>query len=211
MHRGDYAEEFMQSCALLFGKRRASFSGKYISFTDVESYPKAVQNPLPVLSGGNAPGSKQRAGRYAQGWLPACLTPEEMAEGMVEVRAAADAAGRELPADFDVAPQLSVSIGATQEEAMTTFESSQLYSHMRSLSQSTLKGRQADWADRNLIGTAEQMIDRIGRYEEAGVTTLSGLLFASNDVSHTRDQMSEFAETVMAVVNRSSSGVVQHA
>jgi probable F420-dependent oxidoreductase len=202
MHRGDYAAEFMQACSVLFRERRASFQGNYVNFTDVESYPKAVQDPLPVLSGGNATGSKQRAGRYADGWLPACLTPAEMASGLAEVRAAAEAAGRELPADFDVAPQLSVAIGRTSQDAMATFESSQLYKHMLSLSQSTLKGRQADWADRNLIGTAEQMIDQIGRYAEAGVTTLSGLLFASNDISHTIDQVSEFAETVIAVVNK---------
>lgn len=84
---------------------------------------------------------------------------------------------------------------------MAAFEQSQLYQHMRSLSESTLKGRQADWADRNLIGTAEQMIDRIGRYAEVGVTTLSGLLFASNNVAHTMDQMAEFAENVIAKVN----------
>lgn len=201
MHRGDYADEFMRACALLFTERRASFHGEYISFTDVESYPKAVQDSLPVLSGGNAAGSRQRAGRYAQGWLPACLTPQEIAAGMVEVRATADAAGRELPADFDVAPQLAVAIGSTGRQAMETFEASQVFRHMRSLSESTLKGRQADWGERNLIGTAEQILDRVGRYAEAGVTTLSGLLFASNDVAHTMDQMSEFAESVIAVVN----------
>jgi alkanesulfonate monooxygenase SsuD/methylene tetrahydromethanopterin reductase-like flavin-dependent oxidoreductase (luciferase family) len=193
---------------VLFRQRRASYQGEYVNFTDVESYPKAVQDPLPMLSGGNALGSRQRAGQYADGWLPACLTPAEIAAGMAEVRAAADEAGRELPADFDVAPQLSVAIGRTQTEAMATFESSQLYKHMLSLSQSTLKGRQADWAERNLIGTAEQMIDQIGRYAEAGVTTLSGLLFASNDISHTIDQVSEFAETVIAVVNKDSRASV---
>lgn len=57
MHRGDYAREFMASSALLLSERRASYRGKYISFVDVESYPKAVQNPLPMWSGGNAPGS----------------------------------------------------------------------------------------------------------------------------------------------------------
>jgi len=201
MHRGRYAAEFMQSCAVLFSERRATFSGEYIKFNDVESYPKAIQNPLPMLSGGNATGSKQRAGQFAQGWLPACLTPTEILDGMVEVRSAAEAAGRELPYDFDVAPQFAVAIGSTQQKAMETFEVSQLFKHMRSLSDSTLKGRQADWAERNLIGTAEQIIDQIGRHEEAGVTTLCGLLFAANTVSETLDQMAEFAETVIAVVN----------
>jgi len=201
MHRGRYAAEFMQACGVLFRDRRASFSGEYISFADVECYPKALQEPLPMLSGGNSLGSKQRAGRYGQGWLPACLTPAEIADGMSEVRAAADVAGRELPADFDVAPQLAVAIGATEREAMKTFEESQLFAHLRSLSDSTLRGRQADWGERNLIGTAEQIIDRIGQYQQVGVTTLCGLIFAANTVSQTLDQVAQFAESVIAVVN----------
>ena len=201
MHRGDYADEFMQAIEVLFTERRSSFSGKYISFTDVESYPKAVQATLPMLSGGNAPGSKQRAGKYCQGWIPACLTPEEIVAGVRDVHQAADEAGRTLPADFDIAPQFTVALGPTEDKAMATFEASQLYSHMRSLAQSTLKGKQTAWAERNLIGTAERLVDQIGRYADAGVTTLSGLLFAANDVQQTLDQMQEFAETVIAVVN----------
>ena len=207
IHRGDHAVEFLQSLELLMTQRRASFHGEYITFEDVESFPKARQAKLPILSGGNAPGSKKRAGQLAHGWLPACLTPEEMASGLREVRASAEEVGRELPADFDVAPQMSVAIGATQQQAMAAFESSQLHSHMRSLAQSTLKGRQANWGERNLIGTAEQMIDQIGRYEEAGVTSLAGLLFASNSVSQTLDQMADFADSVISVVNRKSSAV----
>jgi probable F420-dependent oxidoreductase len=201
MHRGDYAAEFMQSCTELFTERRSSFSGEYVSFSDVECYPKAVQSVVPMLSGGNAPGSKERAGKYAQGWLPAALTPEEIASGMRDVTAAAEQIGRELPADFDVAPQFGVAIGATESKAMENFEASQLYKHMRSLSESTLKGRQANWADRNLIGTPERIIDQVGRYAEAGATTMCGLIFACNDVERTLDQMAEFSESVIAVVN----------
>jgi probable F420-dependent oxidoreductase len=197
MNRGRHAREFLEALTLLLTERRASYSGEYISFEDVESFPKPVQNPLPVLSGGNAPGSKERAGRYATGWIPACLTPEEVAAGLAEIRAAAAAAGRELPADFDVAPQLSVSLGRTREEAWARFERSQLYAHMRSLSQSTLKGRQDSWFERNLIGSPDDILEQVAKYEQAGVTTLSALLFAANDVSETLDQMAEFAETVI--------------
>lgn len=201
MHRGRHAEEFMQALGLLMTQRRASFAGEYIQFDDVESYPKAVQNPLPMLSGGNAAGSRERAGRFAHGWLPACLTPAEITAGMADVRRSAEEVGRQLPDDFDVAPQMAVALGATTENAMEVFRSSQLFNHMRSLSESTLKGRQADWSGRNLIGTAEQIVDRVGEYTDAGVTTLSGLLFAANDIARTREQMQEFAETVIAVVN----------
>lgn len=198
MHRGRYATEFLESLHLLFTERRASYQGTYISFTDVESYPKPLASPLPLLSGGNAPGSRQRAARYGTGWIPACLTPEEMAAGVADIRAVAEQAGRELPADFDVAPQLSVCIGATREQAWQRFEKSQLFAHMRSLSGSTLKGRQDSWAQRNLIGTAQDIAEQVDKYVAAGVTTLSALLFAANDVPETLDMMREFATTVIA-------------
>jgi len=207
IHRGRYAEEYMAACTELFAHRRASFHGEYIRFDDVESTPKGVQDRIPMLSGGNAAGSKERAARYGDGWIPACLTPVEMAQGLAEIRAVAEQAGRPLADGFDVAPQFGVAIGRTEEEAIATFERSQLHSHLESLSGSTLKGRQSDLVERNLVGTAEQIIEKIGRYREAGVTTLAGLLFASNDVAHTRDQMADFAENVIAAIrpNRSST------
>lgn len=198
MHRGRYATEFLEALDVLLTERRASYRGEYISFTDVESFPKPVQQPLPVLSGGNAPGSKERAAKYGTGWIPACLTPAEVAAGVAEIRETAAEAGRRLPDTFDVAPQLSVSVGRTREEAWARFEKSQLYAHMRSLSESTLKGRQDSWSERNLIGTPDDIAEQIAKYEEAGVTTLSALLFAANDVPETLDMMAEFAETVIA-------------
>jgi alkanesulfonate monooxygenase SsuD/methylene tetrahydromethanopterin reductase-like flavin-dependent oxidoreductase (luciferase family) len=51
---------------------------------------------------------------------------------------------------------------------------------------------------RNLIGTPEDIIERVAVYEEAGVDTLAGLLFATNEVQETIDAMSEFSERVMA-------------
>jgi probable F420-dependent oxidoreductase len=198
MHRGRYATEFMESLRVLFTERHATYRGEYISFENVESYPKPAQATLPLLSGGNAPASKQRAALYGTGWIPAVLTPEECAAGVAEIQATAAGAGRELPADFDVAPQLSVSIGRTREEAWQRFERSQLYAHMRSLSKSTLKDQQGGWVERNLIGTPEDIAEQVHRYAAAGVTTLSALLFAANNVAETLDMMAEFAETVIA-------------
>jgi alkanesulfonate monooxygenase SsuD/methylene tetrahydromethanopterin reductase-like flavin-dependent oxidoreductase (luciferase family) len=188
----------MQSLRVLFTERHASYRGEYISFENVESYPKPAQATLPLLSGGNAPASKRRAALFGTGWIPAVLTPEECAAGVAEIQATAAEAGRELPGDFDVAPQLSVSIGRTREEAWQRFERSQLYSHMRSLSSSTLKDQQGGWVERNLIGTPEDIAEQVHRYAEAGVTTLSALLFAANNVAETLDMMAEFAETVIA-------------
>lgn len=199
IHRGRQAEEYTRALQLLFTERRASFEGEFVRFTDVESYPKPRQHPLPVLSGGNSPGARERAARYGHGWLPAVLTPAEVASGLAEIRAIAERAGRVLPDDFDVAPQLSVSIGRDTADAVANFETSQLYQHMRSLSGSTLKDQDtADFAGRNLIGNAEQMLEQVRAYAAAGVTTLSALLFAKNTVEETIEAMQWFSAHVIA-------------
>ncbi|WP_346281308.1 LLM class flavin-dependent oxidoreductase [Pseudonocardia sp.] len=200
LHRGQAAEEALQALALLFRERRASFAGRWVSFADVESYPKPVQQPLPVLSGGNSPGSKQRAATLATGWLPACLTPDELAAGIGQIRRTAGEAGRQLPDDFDVALQLGVAIGRTREQAVQRFRNSQLYAHLTSLSRSTLKDQGGDLESRNLVGTPEQVLEQVERYREAGATTLAGLLFAANTVKETEDDMALFSQGVIARV-----------
>lgn len=202
LHRGRHATEFLKSVGLLFTERRASFSGEYIQFDDVESYPKPLQGPLPILSGGNAPGSRERAALYAHGWIPAVLSQEEISAGLSEIRSIAEAAGRELPASFDVAPQFSVALGSDTDDALARFEKTQLFAHMQSLSKSTLKNQQGSWASRNLVGSAEQMLDQVRGYAAAGVTTMSGLLFACNTVDETLDAMTEFSETVIRPYQR---------
>jgi probable F420-dependent oxidoreductase len=201
LHRGRQAEEWLAALETLLRDRRSSFHGEYISFDDIESFPKPRQTPLPILSGGNAVGSKQRAARYGTGWLPAVLTPAEVTAGLADIRREAEAIGRELPADFDVAPQLSVAMGASTADALARFEKTQLYAHMLSLSGSTLKDQQSGFGARNLVGSTAQIQDQVHAYAEAGVTTLSALLFACNTVSETLDQMAQFAEEVIAPVN----------
>ncbi len=198
LNRGQHAEECLAALQLLFTERRASFDGTWVSFRDVESYPKPVQDPFPVLSGGNSPGSRQRAAVHATGWLPACLTPEEVASGIAEIRRTAEDAGRELPEHFDVAVQLGVAIGDNHDDALDTFGRSQLHQHMASLSASTLKDQTSGGlADRNLIGTVDEVRARIDEYRQAGVTTLAGLLFAANTVAETEDAILRFGEEVI--------------
>jgi probable F420-dependent oxidoreductase len=201
IHRGEYARETLEALQSLFSERRCSYNGDWVSFTDVESYPKPVQHPLPVLSGGNASGSKERAATLGTGWLPACLTPEEIEAGVEQIQQTAGEAGRALPEDFDVAVQLAVSIADTREEAQDRFRRSQLYAHLTSLSKSTLKDQTGGLEERNLIGTPDQVLEQIRQYRDAGVTTFAGLLFAANTVAETHEAMERFSKGVIAHVN----------
>lgn len=197
LHRGEYAQEFLESLEVLLSERRASYKGRWINFVDVESFPKPSQ-PLRILSGGNAPGSRQRAATLAGGWLPACLTVAEIAEGVTDIRRLAEANGRRLPEDFEIAPQFAVSMAPTHEEALRRFEASQVHSHLVSLSQSTLRDRTGGLEERNLIGTPEEVAERIAAYDDAGANTMSALLFATNTVEETIEAMQEFSELIIA-------------
>src|SRR5207237_5220997 len=113
-------EEGIQALRRLFTERRVTFEGAYVRFRDVECYPKPLQASLPIWAGGNAPEVRRRAGELADGWLPAVLSPEEVAGGVEEIRRAAEGAGRD-PAGIEIAPQFAVSIGRTREEAVRRF------------------------------------------------------------------------------------------
>lgn len=197
LHRGEHAAEAIQALKALFTQRRASYHGSWVSFEDVESYPKPV-SALPILSGGNAPASRTRAALYGDGWLPACLTPGEVAQGVDDIRAQAETARDGLPAGFEVALQLAVCVAPTMEQAWRKFRASQLHNHMVSLAKTTLKDQGVeDLATRNLIGTPESVREQVEAYRAAGVDTLAGLLFAANTVEETIDAMSEFSEVIM--------------
>ncbi len=199
LHRGEHAEEAIAALRLLFTERRASFDGKWVRFADVESHPKPVQEPLPILSGGNSPGSRSRAARLADGWLPACLSPAEAAQGLARIRAEAEQHGRTLTGDFEVALQVCVSVAATREQAWRRFESSQLFHHLVSLSRTTLKDQGVDdLISRNLIGTPQDIAEQVEQYREAGVNTMAALLFAADSVDETTDMMARFGAEVIA-------------
>ena len=196
VRRGTIVDEGMQALRLLFTERKATFRGSTVHFEDVECFPKPAQDPMPIYAGGNHPEVRRRAGQYGQGWMPAVLTPEEIARGIEDVHRAAAAAGRDGAA-VDIAPQFAVSIGRTREEADRRFRGSQLFRHLESLRKSTLREQTGGFEQRNLIGSPEEISERIRAYERAGVTTCSGMLFVAGSVAEMREAIELFGREVL--------------
>jgi len=196
VHRGAMVEEGMQALRLLFTERRATFRGRYVHFEDVECFPKPVQTPLPIYAGGNHPDVRRRAGEHGDGWMPAVLSPEEVKQGVEDVHRAAARAGRN-GARIDIAPQFAVSIGRTHEEARRRFRTSQLYRHLESLKNTTLREQTGGYDQRNLIGSPEEICERIRLYQQAGVTTLSGMLFVATTVPEMQEAIELFGREVI--------------
>jgi probable F420-dependent oxidoreductase len=197
--RAELMREGIQALRALWSDRRASFDGEHYRFQDVEMYPKPVQHPLPIYSSGNAEGSIKRAALYGQGWLPAGIGPDRVREGRAKLERYARDAGRD-PSGIAIAPQLIVCLGEDAARARENFERSQLYHHLVSLQQSTLKGIDVEtYVKVNLVGTPDQVIAKVAALEEAGVDHLCGLYFVGNTVDEMLEQVRAFARHVLPV------------
>jgi probable F420-dependent oxidoreductase len=196
-HRGAIHEEGLQALGLLLRERRASFRGRYLRFEDIELFPKPVQDPLPLWTSGNTRVAAERAGRWCQGWLPAVMPPARLAELAAVVRESAAQAGRE-PASIEIAPQIALGIGRTYEQAVEQFRSSWLYHHFLSLRQSTFKDQDLSGVEGiNLIGTPDQIGERLQAFIDAGCTAFPSLILSTSTVEESIEQMQQFAESVM--------------
>lgn len=69
-----------------------SFQGDYYRFREARSFPKPVQQPLPIVVGGHTLASARRAGRLAEGYFPASGDLPKLFEA---ARQAAKEAGRD--------------------------------------------------------------------------------------------------------------------
>jgi probable F420-dependent oxidoreductase len=194
--RAELVEEGLASLRVLFSDRRASYAGKHVQFTDVEMFPKPVQQPLPIFSCGNAAATMQRAVTYCDGWMPGGLPRLALAAGIERVRALAASQGR--AGRFPVLPQLAACLGTSQAAAEETFARSQAHEHLVSLRRSTMRNiDMTSFISENLIGTPEEVIRRLRLLREAGADGISGIFFAVNTVPEYLAQMRLFATEVM--------------
>ena len=196
-NRGKIHEEGLQALSVLLSERRASFSGQYLQFEDIELFPKPAQRPLPMWTSGNTRVAAERAGRWCQGWLPAVMSPDALAEYAGILRDSAEQAGRD-PRAIEIAPQIALGIGRTHEQAVAQFRSSWLYHHFLSLRQSTFKDQDLSSGENiNLIGTPDEIGEKLRTFIDAGCTYFPGLIMSTSTVEETLDQMQQFAEEVM--------------
>jgi alkanesulfonate monooxygenase SsuD/methylene tetrahydromethanopterin reductase-like flavin-dependent oxidoreductase (luciferase family) len=167
---------------ILFDRQRSSYHGKYRWFEDVESYPKPVQSPLPILSAGNVDGSLRRAGELCDGWLPAKLGPAQIRTGREKVARYARAAGRD-PSRLTTAVQSVVCLADTAAEARERFERSTFESFRGSLRQTMLKGVDLDqYVADNLIGTPDEVCAKVSAFEQPCLDLFGATLFVAGTV-----------------------------
>ncbi len=97
----------------IWTQEEAEFHGELVNFDPIWSYPKPVQKPHPpILLGGEGRFTLQRVVEFCDGWFPRGRGGPEFAEGITDLRARAEKAGRDPRS-------ISVSVfGAKPEEAV---------------------------------------------------------------------------------------------
>jgi probable F420-dependent oxidoreductase len=200
VHRGDLVEEGTQALKILFDQRSASWYGNYYEFTNVEMYPKPMQKPLPIYFGGNNLNAALRTAKYGHGWMPAPMPTNQLATMVLEMKETASKLGRGVE-DLIVGPQFICYVGKTHESAIERFRRSQLHEHLTSLKASTLKDQSGmDLTEVNLVGSPDEVIEKIENYKAAGVNQLCGTYYCADTIDELKDQLHVFSEKVMPYV-----------
>ena len=161
--RLDMLEESVQIIQGMLRDGRTTFKGKHFSAADAQLVPGPMQAKLPVWIGGQ--GEKRTipmAARYADGYNAAYIPPELFKRKIEVLDRSCEALGRD-PAEIERSINSGFYMGVNEEDAGR---------HRETFYQQW--GRRAEHIEGGmLLGTAQEAIDRIGRFSEAGAQGLN--------------------------------------
>jgi F420-dependent oxidoreductase-like protein len=143
-----------------------TFTGRHYQLEDCHALPRPVQEPHPpLLIGGDAgPRSSRLAARWADEYNTTGANPEECRARRERVSAACEAIGRD-PGEIRFSLMNTVIAGTDEKE---------LHGRVRRLLQSRGDDTEPkDWIekvrDERIIGTTDQVLERLAEYSQAGV------------------------------------------
>jgi probable F420-dependent oxidoreductase len=98
--RGVMANEYLAAIKELWTKDTASFEGRFVRFSDVDTRPRPAQTPHPpIWVGGASDAAMRRAIRYGDAWHPIRIRERWFRdEGISRLRALAEEEGKPMPA-----------------------------------------------------------------------------------------------------------------
>jgi probable F420-dependent oxidoreductase len=196
-NRGRMMEEGIAALRTLFSERRASFSGKYVKFEDVELAPKPLQQPFPILLNAHADVGLVRVGASGDGWIVAGLPFDRTAEARTIVDDAARKAGRD-PASIPLHFQLWLSFGKNRESAIEKLKRSQHWRRTLAFHTDLDEGEHLHrFAAGNLLGTPDEVIQQIRSFQERTTVDHMGVVMLGENTRELREDMQLFARDVM--------------
>lgn len=183
--------EYLRVMKAVWTMDNPSYEGEYFSFEETEIWPKPVQKPYPPLwTGGHGPTAMDITAEYSTGWIPPWIPPEEYPERIRNLNQLAEEKGRGGTA-FDIATEVYVSLADTRDQAISSAEKTlgvltEGFDHTAT---------QEAIAAAGLIGSADDVGEKIAKYVEAGVNHYE-MKFIYHSVDHLLEQLEHFASAV---------------
>ncbi|WIM10352.1 TIGR03619 family F420-dependent LLM class oxidoreductase [Enhydrobacter sp.] len=194
VRRGEMMDEGIALMRRLFSERRVMHEGKYYAVRDMEMYPKPSREPFALWIGGHNMEAVERAARVGTGWLPGWRPWPELAGRIEALKVRATELGRD-PAEIEIAPQFSVTIAKTAEEAERRYMASGLVAHRKSLAYT---GRDlSQQVTANLVGSPDLIREKVEGLRKIGVDHACALMIPADSMTEFEDQVEWFANTVM--------------
>jgi probable F420-dependent oxidoreductase len=200
-NRSRLMDEMVQAMRLLWTERSASFQGEFVRFDAIETYPKPIQDPLPIFRAGHGEEVFKWIARHGQGWIDSSQKPEDAAQYVARLKTLTTAAGRDADA-IEVVRQWYVAIADTEEEANTIYAASLPPGNTQTGTSREPErsgpgfGARPDW-EQSLVGTPAQILQRMRDYAPLGLTEICAIFYSANVESMER-QTRLFASEIMA-------------
>ena len=157
-NRGPRTDEYIEAVLEIWQNESASFQGKYTSFTDIEVFPKPVQDPHPpIFIGGRSEFAIQRTVKYGDGWNPSQPSAPQMAENIPRIKALCLEAGREPVRDFGVNIPSVIADSDEQADAIARPTVGPMFPG------------ETEYRERTIVGSPETFIRRVREFKKAGV------------------------------------------
>jgi F420-dependent oxidoreductase-like protein len=150
-----------------WGDEPFSFDGAHYRIEDLDARPKPVQRPRPplIVGGSAGPRSARLAARWADEYNTIFVTPDEARERRAALDDACGDVGRD-PQTLRFSMMNGYLVGATREDLHA--RAGEL-AEWQGESPTDLEGYLAELGRTWIVGRAEEVVERLHEYEQAGV------------------------------------------
>lgn len=171
--RGEITEEYTRAIIELWTSPDPQFEGKYVSFKDILFEPICIQKPhIPIWFGGDADAVLRRTACLATGWWPFLTPPDAIAEKIDYIKSQPDYNGK-------------------LEDVFYGFSTTRVGKGHVPIDDPTARPGQ----------TKQEILDRLGWFEDIGVTWSGLPVPALNCVEEYYDYTQWVAEEIMPALS----------
>lgn len=193
--RGAYTDEAIEVMKLLWSGKPVSYSGRWNKFSDAKMELTAArghrsppETAAPqIWIGGRSKAALRRTVTYAQGYLPYYLGPAQLKDRIAKLKEMAGEVGRD-PSEITIGVVTFLLPAKSRKEAIQTVLRE---TEHRNLSADSI-------ANHFLLGGAQECVDRIGEYIDAGAQHI--VIGSSTGAQHQLDGYLEIGTKILAAV-----------